>query len=177
MNPLMPEQLTEVLATLRRLKDHRDAIVLETLARTGMRSHEAATLTVQAVNLKSGYVQVTACKDSEDHIVPIPTEFAKRLYRHLSDYSHLMGHITDSTEVKSITARMRECLARNRSMFPPEFSLHDLRASFAVAVYVQTKDMLLVKQLLGHRSITSTEQYVRLATAATRRKEVLQALK
>ena len=36
---------------------------------------------------------------------------------------------------------------------------HSLRHTFAMRVYAETSDPLLVKQLLGHRSIKSTEVY------------------
>lgn len=37
---------------------------------------------------------------------------------------------------------------------------HDLRATFATAIYDKTKDMRLVQQLLGHSSVETTQIYV-----------------
>jgi len=39
-------------------------------------------------------------------------------------------------------------------------SSHDLRATFATAVYDKTKDMRLVQELLGHSSVETTQIYV-----------------
>lgn len=39
-------------------------------------------------------------------------------------------------------------------------SSHDLRATFATAVYDKTKDMRLVQELLGHSSVETTQVYV-----------------
>jgi len=43
--------------------------------------------------------------------------------------------------------------------FGVPYRFHSLRHTFAMRVYARTKDLLLVKKLLGHRSINSTLVY------------------
>jgi hypothetical protein len=38
--------------------------------------------------------------------------------------------------------------------------MHDLRHTFASHLYAQTKDLLLVRDILGHRSIATTQVYL-----------------
>ena len=45
------------------------------------------------------------------------------------------------------------------------FTPHSCRHFFALQVYLQKKDLILVKELLGHRSLNATEVYLRLAAA------------
>jgi site-specific recombinase XerC len=46
---------------------------------------------------------------------------------------------------------------------------HDLRHSFAIRLYRQTRDLLLVQAALRHRSIVSTTVYARSDEDALRR--------
>jgi len=45
-------------------------------------------------------------------------------------------------------------------------SSHDLRATFATAVYGKTKDIMLVSRLLGHASVKTTQVYLGIGTEA-----------
>ncbi len=47
-----------------------------------------------------------------------------------------------------------------RRVFQEPFKFHALRHTFAMRVLAKTDDVLLVKRLLGHRSLTSTLVYV-----------------
>lgn len=42
-------------------------------------------------------------------------------------------------------------------------SVHTLRHTFATIMYKQTKDILVVKELLGHRTVISTQIYTHVA--------------
>lgn len=47
-----------------------------------------------------------------------------------------------------------------------QVSSHDLRATFATAVYEKTGDILLVSKLLGHASVTTTQVYLGIGDKA-----------
>ncbi len=40
-----------------------------------------------------------------------------------------------------------------------EISSHDLRATYATIIQSKTKDILVLKELLGHASVTTTQAY------------------
>ena len=44
-----------------------------------------------------------------------------------------------------------------------KYHLHCLRHTFAVRRYLQTRDIYLVKQELGHSSVTTTEKYAKFS--------------
>ena len=44
-----------------------------------------------------------------------------------------------------------------------KYHLHCLRHTFAVRRYLQTRDIYLVKQELGHESVTTTERYAKFS--------------
>jgi len=47
--------------------------------------------------------------------------------------------------------------------------VHALRHTFATRLYGRTRDLRLVQQALGHRSVTSTEVYTHLDDRSLRR--------
>ena len=51
------------------------------------------------------------------------------------------------------------------------FTPHSCRHYFALQVYLQKYDLMLVMNLLGHRSLNATEVYLRLASAMSLRKD------
>lgn len=78
-------------------------------------------------------------------VVGLKDRFARRLVTDLGQKAGLMRH------VKS----------------------HDLRATFATAVYDKTKDMRLVQMLLGHANVNTTQIYVDVAEGLLRDAVVL----
>lgn len=176
MTPINPSQAKALLAKLALIQDE-DSLILETLIRTGVRSIEAVRMTAGDLDHKGGTLMVHAAKGSLDHIVHLEPMFARRLYKHLSAHGHILGHLTESIAINSRTRRLREIFDRNRSLFPPKTSLHSLRAAFAILIYTKTKDIMLTKELLGHRSLNSTDAYVRTVRAFARRGDVLRSFK
>ena len=45
------------------------------------------------------------------------------------------------------------------------FTCHSLRHFFALQYYLQSHDILLIKRLLGHKSLAATEVYLVLAAS------------
>lgn len=168
----------EAMDSLLKLQDDKpDQLVLKTLMLTGMRSTELITLRAQDIDANGGNVKVTACKGSRDRIIPVPVDFARALKAHMDKHGAILGYWTHSVSAASLTARLRDVMARNLSLFPAGTHCHSLRAAFAILVYMQTKDILMIKDLLGHKALSSTEIYVRQANTFIRRPEVLKAFK
>ena len=56
-----------------------------------------------------------------------------------------------------------------------KIATHSLRKSFAQPVYEQSSDIYLVKELLGHRSVSTTQQY--LGVNYTDARDAVEAIK
>jgi site-specific recombinase XerD len=50
-----------------------------------------------------------------------------------------------------------------------EISSHDLRATYATIIQSETKDILVLKELLGHASVTTTQAYPLTSMEAMRK--------
>lgn len=55
----------------------------------------------------------------------------------------------------------------NRQL-PEPWTLHGLRHRFATTIYQQTRDLIVVQQLLGHESVATTQRYLAYRRPAPR---------
>ena len=51
------------------------------------------------------------------------------------------------------------------------YTPHSCRHYFALQIYLQKRDLLLVKELLGHKSLNATEVYLQLAAVPVMKQE------
>ena len=80
-----------------------------------------------------------------------------RMQNHLDKYSGTVESFTQNLS-KTFLKAMREIDGDDT-----KYHLHCLRHTFAVRRYLQTKDIYLVKQEMGHASVTTTEVYARFS--------------
>ena len=80
-----------------------------------------------------------------------------RMQNHLDKYSGTVESFTQNLS-KTFLKAMREIDGDDT-----KYHLHCLRHTFAVRRYLKTKDIYLVKQEMGHASVTTTEVYARFS--------------
>ncbi len=141
---------------LNRLKSEhsRDSLMLLLLRTCGMRSSELRSLRFRDLNRSTKTIFITASKGSDNRELPPPEYVWERLVQYVeatpSDITGLIFPICRS--------RLTEIWRGYRPIGCGK-GLHSLRHTFAIEAYQNTKDILLVKQFLGHRSIVSTMVY------------------
>jgi len=131
----------------------------------GLRPIEVANLTLRDVNLDEGIVSVYTAKNGKPRVLKLKPEvramFREYVERHefgLDD--QLFPH---SGVISNTFGRLRTSLARK--LHDPEIMrirLYDLRHFYATMLYHDTRDILLVKEKLGHRNIQNTLIYTHL---------------
>jgi site-specific recombinase XerD len=130
----------------------------------GLEAHELATVQRNDIDQERGIINVRGCKGHNSRTIKLSTKTADMLRIYLQRYrdnnpfpnSHVMGEEWRATRKK---------VARNLNQ--PELAkipMRNLRHHFASHTYDQTKDILLVKQLLGHKKLETTMFYTQLIT-------------
>jgi integrase len=156
-------------------QDHRAFLVAAFALTTGLRPMELRGLLRDAIDFDGCMVKVHRqwcskqnklvpyTKTREARTVPVPREILSLLAdkRHLAMQHQIFPDITSSYGHMRLKPLMRAAGVR-------EIRMHDLRHTFASHLYAQTKDLLLVKDILGHRSIATTQLYLhKLSTPPT----------
>jgi integrase/recombinase XerD len=151
----------EIDLLFQRAKSERDKVLLMTLYYLGLRVSEAIHARVEDFDLKGGVFKVIKGKDTsggggKDRLVPIPDVLKKEMLIYLKMYNKQEG---DSLfGLKSRQSATHICKALRNDIHP-----HMLRHSYATHVYDKTGNLLAVKELLGHESISTTQIYTHLS--------------
>lgn len=155
----------------------RDRAILEVLYSAGLRVSELAGLSAGDLDLKSGAVRVRG-KGKRERIAPIGSYALKALTdwlaaRKLSprekqgpDAPVFVNKFGRRLTTRSV-ARMLEKYLRSTGL-DRRTTPHTLRHSFATHLLDRGADIRSVQELLGHKSLVTTQIYTHVSTAGLR---------
>jgi len=155
----------------------RDRALLELLYATGMRASECLGLSLDDVNLNTGYVICTG-KGRKQRLVPLGGEAAAWVTRYLSEsrprdtrrrdcgrlFVNPRGGPLSRQSLWIIVRRAARSVGLTRRVSP-----HVLRHSFASHLLEGGADLRSVQAMLGHADIGTTQIYTHLPSATVRR--------
>ena len=179
---LSPEEMERLLAQPAKEdtpKALRDRAILELLYATGMRVSELVSLNLDNVDLQKGSVRCLG-KGSKERIMPIHAQAVHTLEQYLERArDKIPGKDEDE---KALFLNMRGGRLTRQGLWlivkkyakaaglGTDITPHILRHSFATHVLAGGLNLRQVQELLGHRSISTTQVYTRVTSE--RRREV-----
>jgi integrase/recombinase XerC len=147
----------------------RDLAILETFYATGMRVSELQGLTNRDVDLVGDQVKVRG-KGRKERIVPLGSAAVRALRRYELRRTELIrasdrpdrdalflgegGRRLSTRRIQDIVREYLDAVADEG-----ELSTHSLRHSFATHLLDAGADLMAVKELLGHESLSTTRIY------------------
>ena len=149
----------------------RNRAILETMYSCGLRVSEVVALAISNLYLDVGFVRVVG-KGNKERLVPIGSTAVNhiKLYR-----EHIRGHIPikKGNEDTLFLNRRGSALSRvmifmilkdlaEKSGIKKNVHPHILRHSFATHLVEAGADLRAVQEMMGHKSITTTEIYTHL---------------
>lgn len=160
---------TEQLETLITNTERRITKIKLTLSKeTGLRPIELCRLRVKDVDLTQKLIYPTTAKKGNPRTLKINNHLTRLLTNHIIRHNlkpnDKLFKGNAQTYGKSYR-RYRSILSRKLKR--PDLNtirLYDFRHYFATKLYAKTKDILLVKQQLGHKRIDTTLIYTQLVT-------------
>ncbi len=134
---------------------------------TGLRPIELTSLTLKQIDLNKGVIYPETAKHGTPRAVKIKKS-TLNMFNNYIEYKNINinDKIFGKWDSKRYGASFRHC--RNvtaKKLAKPilkTIRLYDLRHYFATMLYRQTKDILYVKQQLGHNNIKNTLIYTQL---------------
>jgi integrase/recombinase XerC len=148
----------------------RDRAIIETLYATGMRVGEMAALCIRDIDLKSGTARVKG-KGRVEREVVLTGHAVRALSRYFAERKGALrpldyeGPVFLNARAGRLTDRsMRRILDAwivNASM-AKKISPHTLRHSFATHMLAGGADLRAIQELLGHKSLSTTQKYTHL---------------
>jgi site-specific recombinase XerD len=162
---LSQEEVRLFLDAVENLK-HR--VILTICYAAGLRISEAVRLTPKAIDNQRMVIRVEAGKGRKDRYVML----SPRLLDILRDYwrqarpkewlfpGDLPGQPISTSAVELVCRKARDQANISKPVTP-----HSLRHAFAVHLLESGTDVRTIQLLLGHRSLSTTARYLRLATS------------
>jgi len=154
----------------------RDFIMIALLYATGIRREELASIRLTDLDLQRGLVTVTG-KGNKVRVVPLGDQTLADLNDYLRDRDRfLAGRGTSSDRlllnryggplsVRSIDRLVKQ-FGRSKGV---EFTPHTLRHSFATHLLENGADLMLIKEILGHASLSTTQKYTHVTAEAMKK--------
>lgn len=144
--------------------------ILELFYSTGIRLSELVQLNIEDINLKLSQITVMG-KGAKQRIAPMGSKALQVLQYHLDSREQLFGSKTDMDAQKAVFLAVH-----GQRMYPravqrlvkswlkktsevTQKSPHVLRHSFATHLLDSGADIRVIKELLGHASLSSTQVY------------------
>lgn len=168
------EEIDAMLAMIDMSKPdgHRNEAIIEVLYGCGLRVSELVNLTLSRYNPKEAYLRVIG-KGNKERLVPIGRSAMKSLKYYL-EYSRVHFPVVKNHEdfiflnqrgrqlsrvyVFTMIKKLAEMAGIKKNISP-----HTFRHSFATHLVEGGADLRAVQELLGHKSITTTEIYTHLS--------------
>ncbi|HUH11813.1 MAG TPA: tyrosine recombinase [Longimicrobiales bacterium] len=156
----------------------RDLAIVETLYATGIRLSELRGLDMAMVDLLGDQVKVLG-KGSKERIVPLGRSATTALRRYELRRAEVVaksggdrealflserGKRLSARQLQNVVAALLEAAAEGAGL-----STHSMRHSFATHLLDAGADLMAVKELLGHASLSTTRIYTHTSTERLKR--------
>ncbi|GAB4331742.1 MAG: tyrosine recombinase XerC [Calditrichia bacterium] len=152
-------------------KAKRDRAMLELFYATGIRLSELIQLSLKQIDLDGHTIRVVG-KRRKERLVPIGAPAAKALKNYLRERERLFSYSSADERVfvrqdgnplspTMVQQIVKKALARVSEQ--EKLSPHILRHSFATHLLDRGADLLTVKELLGHSSLSTTQIYTHVS--------------
>jgi integrase/recombinase XerD len=164
----LPDILTrdEIKTLLGVTKNHKHHAIFMTAYSAGLRVSEVVHLAVGDIDSQSNVICVKQGKGKKDRYVPLSPVLLVELreYWKRCRPSHWLFPGRDNRQPITPRAVMDAFSnAKRNAHITKQVSMHSLRHSFATHLLENGTDIVHIKQLLGHSSISSTLRYTRIS--------------
>jgi integrase/recombinase XerD len=172
-NILTPQEARRIIeaADTGTVLGYRDRTILEVLYATGIRKLELMNLTLADVNLEEELLRINGGKGAKDRVVPLTAVAASFLESYIKGVRGTLLHGRRSDRL-FISLRGRP-IARNtlgelvtkyarRARIKKNVTCHLWRHSCATHLLQNRANLRHVQEMLGHRSLATTERYLHL---------------
>ena len=162
-----PDKHTEV--------GQRDKAILEMFYSTGIRLEEMARLTIYDVDWRSGFVRVTKGKFAKERVVPMGAMASQYVGEYLEKVRRQWSWTKRDEHALWLSSRKPHCPLKSQMIqvmvkqyaraigMGKTVSPHVWRHTCATHLLSNGANLMQIKQLLGHRSLKTTQIYTRVS--------------
>jgi len=154
----------------------RDYMMVAFLYVTGLRREELASLTIADIDLHRGLMSVVG-KGNKERLVPTGEKTGEDMKRYLALRKEYVLHKQSQSTALFLNRRGTALSVRSVDRLVKKFGRaagihftpHALRHSFATHLLENGASLLLIKELLGHSSLSTTQKYTHVTAEAMKK--------
>jgi len=155
----------------------RDYMMIALLYVTGLRREELSNIELADIDRSRGLIRVIG-KGNKERVVPIGENTREDLKTYLQKRDRfLIGKNYDPTSALFLSYKGTKLSVRSINRLVKkfghaegmEFTPHTLRHSFATHLLENGADLLLIKEILGHASLSTTQKYTHVTAEAMKK--------
>jgi site-specific recombinase XerD len=165
----------------------RDYVMLSLLYTTGIRVSELIWIKVKDLSLHEPYTLLVHGKGQKSRYVPLMKSIATQIKRYLGQKgydrheklnewlfkNHMNGQFTRQGVNYLVGKYAKKARMDDPEIIPEDFSPHKMRHTTAMELVDSGVDLIYIRDLLGHASVTTTEVYAR--ADAKKKREAIEA--
>jgi integrase len=138
------------------------ATIFKILMETGIMPYELSRVSLKDIDLEKGTIVVRGYKGHNSRIFKLRTDTLAMLKEYVQRYYN-DKLFPDSMYIGKMWRKIRNKVAKKlKDPNIKAIRLYDLRHYYATMLYYHTKDILLVKQQLGHKKLETSLIYTQL---------------
>jgi site-specific recombinase XerD len=156
----------EIKATIGAKKNLKHRLLLTLAYSSGLRVSEVVSLKRSDIDLLRKTVLIRSGKGRKDRCVMISDQSVKLLREYYVLHDIKTWIFTGQTPGKNLSIRSAQKIFENalhEANIEKAASIHSLRHAFATHLLESGTDIRYIKELLGHKSIRTTERYTHVA--------------
>ena len=169
-NVLKPEEVLRLIENIptQRLPDKRMRAIIELLYSTGIRVSELVNLTHEKIDFRQGCILIFG-KGSKERLVPIGRHCQAALLDYIDSMpAHqkqgpqtpvFLNHQGQRLSVRTVQRNLRTFAQEILGSTGTKVSPHTLRHSCATHLLARGAGLREIQELLGHRSLVTTQKY------------------
>ena len=173
--PFVPSQ-DEVKTFIASIDDLMFQTLIVLCYSAGLRSSEARHLKFDDISASSMRIHIRGAKNRSDRYAILSDEALKYLCRYYYAYGKPRDYLftnpkTATGEFRPVSSNYISKHIRKQEEFlgwPHRITAHTFRHAFGTHLYENGADLLTIRNLLGHKSLSSTTIYVNTANFASR---------
>ncbi len=163
--PVLSKQ--EIDRILNLTKNLKHKAILSTVYALGLRSSELINLKIKDIDGNRNIVYILNAKGKKDRSVMFPNRLKSLLREYYLEYKPKIylfeGQNGGAYSARSLQAVMKQ--ACKRASIKKKATAHTLRHSFATHLLENGTDIRIIQELLGHKSIKTTQIYLHISKA------------
>jgi integrase/recombinase XerD len=154
----------------------RDYLMVALLYVTGVRREELTRISLVDIDLNRGMIRVIG-KGNKERVVPVGEvtmadlrEYLKRREAFVGSGRSSGGQLFLNRKGGGLSVRSVDRIVKKYGLKEGlEFTPHTLRHSFATHLLENGADLMLIKEILGHSSLSTTQKYTHVTAESMKR--------